>query len=487
MFWKQSEIDKKVNPKLNKGAGTVSKSFSPYKILSTLELPEDFTGKEAVASTLKSLETCYNGATALPGMLSGIGRGMALGDMASYADLQEKFLTTQRSLTETKVGATVFQGTGYKPTAEEIQRILTKGVGGSGDGGNSPTDEEIQKMLANYMPTGEEWHAATEYAQDPFAGYTIGPANDSITSTKSSFWEGVKTAGFGFASGVASFVGDAIGGVATSACVLTGNYEAAYKVSSFFDFGGKVDSWARFYGVNTDSTLYTGAKVAGQIAANVAVTAAVATATGGASLSVSLPVVGSVGVSTLVNAGIYGNQAISKNMRDSINEIGANNATKADYTKAGWGAMIHGATNSVTTVLTDKVGAVEKIFTNGKASTYIKTAANGVLHGAGNLVHQAVDVATGRKDSVDAGEVIRSAATAATATMTLSQIGSASEDIQKTAKQVYNTAKKIVNPNIVKVAAVVVKGVGNAAKNVVEDATGGSHSYTIDLVNRVFR
>ena len=150
MFWIQSKISSIVNPNFHRGAQKVSKSFSTYRTLSSIQFPADFTGKEAVAATLEGLEACYYGAEALPRLLSSIGTGMSIQDRRSFADLLRFFKTIQQKFKEPEVEATMLEDQEYWPSAQQILSAgYTRAWGPSW--GYGPGGEELAKERGQWL------------------------------------------------------------------------------------------------------------------------------------------------------------------------------------------------------------------------------------------------------------------------------------------------------------------------------------------------
>ena len=150
--WEQSGINSNVKPPINRGKGYVAKSATPYKQLLELDLPADFSGKDALLATQKGMEACYSGADQLPGILSGIGRGMTLKDNASYAGLMDLFKTTNQAIGRSSMAASIYQQRGFVPTDDEIQTCLAEN---QGDLAFEPGGPYITNPYGTFSPATE--------------------------------------------------------------------------------------------------------------------------------------------------------------------------------------------------------------------------------------------------------------------------------------------------------------------------------------------
>ncbi len=374
--WEQSGINSNVKPPINRGKGYVAKSATPYKQLLELDLPADFSGKEALLATQKGMEACYSGADQIPGILSGIGRGMTLKDNASYAGLMDLFKTTNQAIGRANLEGSFLLQRGYKPTEEEIRQMVEDGL----------AFEAFAGGPAITTPTGE----FIPFEQQPNNLDIIGSALYSgINTSMEVIGEAGAEVVFGFASGLFGFAGDTIGGLLTGIASATGHYEAAYKISKWTDWGGMVDTFASDWGVNTNSTLYSISKTGGQIAANAAVLA-----------------IPGVGAHALVaNTVMYASQSYNQNYRGTIDDYMAKQGVKVAALptnkemkyitsqisedlgkKARFNAGLHAAITAGTTIVTGK--------TLGNKGTTLdhKIKYNIGTHAVGSTLHQLVDM-----------------------------------------------------------------------------------------------
>ncbi len=481
--WEQSGIRSNVSPKFNDAAKIVARGSTPYKTINDLntKLPAEFSGSVAITSTLNGLDACHSGAEALPGLMNDIANGMTIGDNKSYADLFSKFQAAQQGFAKAKFGADFFDTYKYSPTEQEIEKMIAAGV-----------DPNM---------VGDGTAITTPYPERP------APLSNNVWDQ---FCTGAKTAGLGLASGFFGFFGDTIGGAGAMVLNACGKHELAYRWTKDWDWGGAIDAYASDHGVDTDSLLYTGAKVTGQLGAN--------------GLVLAIPGVGQA--ETLVCATMYSCQSYSQNYRGSIEDYLAQNNIQAPrsgrptyqlneavkhitpemYDKATINAGGHAVVTFSTTLLTGGI-----LHAKTASSLGDKVLGNTLVHGAGSLAHQVFDVGLGRTDKFNMGDVALAAglagfttyaakpesATAASRDTAMRGSGTnVLNDLKDSpaAKSVGEFTSKVANSapvNAVKgiMAAASKTHVGNITgkivKQYINDATGGSHSFTLPLVHSI--
>lgn len=474
--WEQSGIRSNVSPKFNDAAKIVARGSTPYKTINDLytKLPAEFSGSVAITSTLNGLDACHSGAEALPGLMKDIANGMTIGDNKSYVDLFSKFQAAQQGFAKAKFGADFFDTHEYSPTEQEIEKMIAAGIDPNmvGDGTVITT---------------------------PDAPISPAPVSDNGWDQ---FCTGALTVVCGFGSGFFGFFGDTIGGAGAMALNACGKHELAYRWIDACDLGGEIDAWASWHGVDTDSLLYTGAKVTGQLGAN----------------GLVLLIPGAAESAVAVNATMYSCQSYKQNYRGSIEDYLAQNNIHAPtpgdmyeldeavkhitpemYDKATINAAGHAAITFTTTMLS---GGILEAGTNSTLGD--KVLGNTLVHGAGNLGHQALDVWSGRTDKINKLDVALAAGLAGVATYAAKpeSATAASRDtaMRGSVTNVLNDLKdspaaKSVGEFTSKVANSVpvnaVKGIMAAAsktyvgQKILEDATGGSNAFTLPLVHSI--
>lgn len=485
--WEQSGINSNVKPPINRGKGYVAKSATPYKQLLELDLPADFSGKEALLATQKGMEACYSGADQLPGILSGIGRGMTLKDNASYAGLMDLFKTTNQAIGKSSLAASIYQQRGFAPTDSEIQTLLASGVSGFNNGygpayGYGPGGEQLALERGNALlgALGDMWSGLKGMGMNLInTGACIG--NSVFTNFNSATNMALSVCaetGWGFASGFAGFVGDTIGGIGAMGATFVGRPDVAYSITKMFDFRSQVDDLAQAFGVNTNSDVYTMSRVVGQVTANVGVHL--------------IPGVGQAGY--VLDAALYGIQGYAQGYRNTIdNRLKQNGvsedvykskytfpdtmaATKyikeEDYNSAITNGVCHSAINFTTTILTGGI-------MGSGARSGVKAFGSLVLHSAGAALHQQADVNAGNRDNHNWGAVAGAGVLAAGGAY-LSSSGAVDNIWNKVANT--SAGKKlgeVVSKTIGAKGTVLVHSLVN---KIVEDSYGGSHSFTVEEV-----
>lgn len=332
--WEQSGINSNVKPPINRGRDYVAKSATPYKQLLELDLPSDFSGKEAVLATQKGMEACYSGANDLPGILSDIGRGMTLKDSASYAKLAKMFDATNRDFTRANVAASLFQYSGEKPTKTLIDQILS-----------NPAAFSASMYGPEYGVTPE----GEKLAQERWNGLigTIGDLRTGAKELGSSLLWGGATIASGFVSGALGFVGDNLGGAGAFLLNAVGCNKAAESCVNFFDWSTQWDNAMKGFGINTEGGLYKTSKFVGNTATGLAINGA---------LNMAFP-----GSSAIIGAAYgpinNGLQTYCTQYRSTLRDLKKADGTLSsqDYQNASLNALGHGLISVGSAALTGKV------------------------------------------------------------------------------------------------------------------------------------
>lgn len=488
--WEQSGINSNVKPPIGDGKGFVAPSATPYRQILELDLPEDFSGKDALVATQKGMDACYSGANELPGILSGIGRGMTLKDNASYAGLMKLFDATNQTIGRSSLAASIYQQRGFVPTENDINQILVYAAGGGEGlppvGGTGELDPLLLATLSGGgNPTGA--YISPYYDYDWTQAGAIPFLNEKpdwgaigqglVTGAKAIGW-GLVSGSAGFLSGFAGFVGDTLGGIGAMGATKANRPDIAYSITKMFDFRSQVDDLAQAFGVNTNSDLYTMSRVAGQVVANVGVHL--------------IPVVGKAGF--VLDAALYGVQGYAQGYRNTIdNRLKQNGVSedvykskytwpdtmaatkyikKEDYNNAFQNGVGHSAINFTTTIVTGGI-------MGSGATVGAKAFSSAILHTAGAGLHQVADVNAGNRDDYNPIAAAGAGALAAEGAYL-----SASGAVDNIWNKVANTSAgkklgEVVNKTI---GTKGVELVHNLVNKLVEDSYGGSHSFTVEEV-----
>ncbi len=330
---------------------------------------------------------------------------------------------------------------------------------------------------------------------------------------------GAKEATAGFLTGFVGFFGDMVGGAAGAVVGAAGMVygkvtgdQSAYgwgaAAVNCFDFGGHLENYFKGKGVNTDSVWFTGGKTVGTIA-GAGTMAALCPGT----LASSAP----LGAQMAGWASIYASQSFATNTKAALKSV--KNPTGADYVKAYGTSLKHAAITAATTVATfginkgnwiNKIG--NKIGLPNVERVLSKPVTNAILHGAGEYAHQYVDYKAGYRNSISKGEVFCSAATAAVGSYFAERgkhqksqleragkkLGDAVEDVSKDAyrsfantrvgKVIDSGIKAFTDTKLGEAIATSAASIVDRTKNnaIIQDAEGGSHSYVIDTVKKVY-
>ena len=340
------------------------------------------------------------------------------------------------------------------------------------------------------------------------------------------FLTGAKEATAGFFTGFVGFFGDMVGGAAGAVVGAAGMVygkvtgdQSAYgwgaAAVNCFDFGGHLENYFKGKGVNTDSVWFTGGKTVGTIA-GAGTMAALCPGT----LASSAP----LGAQMAGWASIYASQSFATNTKAAVKSV--KNPTGADYVKAYGTSLGHAAITAATTVATfginkgnwiNKVG--NKLGLPNIERVLSKPVTNAIVHGAGDWAHQFVDYKAGYRNTISKGEIFCSAATAAVGSYFAERgehkksqleragkkLGDAVEDVSKdvadvaknayrpfantpVGKEIDSVIKDFADSRLGKAMATSAASIVDRTKNnaIIQDAEGGSHSYVIDTVKKVY-
>lgn len=461
MYWLQSEIKNNIYPFFSSASTKVEKSSRAYSILADISFPERFSGKNSVSVVMNSMIACSESALDLKGILTSIGNGMKYGDDKSYKRLMQRFETTQQSLREIRTAAILYRQSGEYPTRDKIEQYLTTNL--------------------NYDGYGNGW------GYTPEGKITANENFNDITNFIPELFTGAK-------SGILGFVGDFIGGIGGAAHIF-GNKQKQKGIIEKTDWGGFLDTAAKSSGFNPNSLIYSLGKEVGQISTGVGMTNLItAIATGNNLINPNSKDMFKKGaVMTFVYAGVYASQSFATAYRTTEKYLAQNNTRLTEEQKlknASTAAGFHAATTFSTTLTTGiTFGGLQTL---GIPEFYgpAKLIVNTAVHTLGGFGHQIIDHYSGVRKEFDGPKGMAAALMAAAATG-IAMVGDEqglvsgySSSTTPTSAVIQQTVKSESNATVR--TSVVSNLVDNPVTgNMIDDATGGSHSYTLPVLEKI--
>ena len=441
---------------------------SAYSTLASIEFPERFPGKNSVSTVLHSMIVCSDSASDLSHILTCVGKGMTIADNASYKSLLRRFETTQQSLREIRTAAVLYKQSGEYPTHDKIDQFLTSNLSYDGYGNGW-----------GYTPEGKI--TAAENFND-FSNF--------IPELLSGAWSGAKV-----------FVGDTIGGAA-AAFLFPKDHKMQREILEKTNYGLSVDTSAKSSGYNPNSIMYSLGKEFGQIGSGVTMSNLISKAFVAAHLI-------SPGakdkfkrgaVMTSAFAFVYASQSFASSFRNIDNYLTNNNKILNEnqiLKRASNYAGYHALTTFTTTVLTGaSFGAYSKMKIFGKnvgipeVDTIGKLSIAPILHGSADVGHQIIDFHAGVLDDIDfkkslAAGVMSVVATGASVAGDTKGLGSEFTSPTTPKSVLLQEATKSESSATIRTSIVNTLMDNPVTNNVIDDATGGSHSYTLPVLEKI--